>query len=242
MPRKAKFHPSVMSGGPDGGDESWDQVAIDPDAEDDQDEQPGRRREASGDDRFERMQAEIDRLKEDNSLMRRAIPPAEPTTQPQAADGIDEMTDEEFDALLFSEPRKALAMNNEKLKRDLRNEYTTEQGTTKFWDQFYAANADLKEDDDLVQSTLQKNMAELANMPVDKAKSRLAELTRDRILGFMKKTRDGGNRKRAVAEGANPPTVPQSAGNEDADEQPTETLGSLLRARRARRAGRAQAA
>jgi hypothetical protein len=202
------------------------------------DEEPS---EARGPDPLADMRAEVERLKEENKLIRRAIPPAEPARQAQPAES-EEMDDEEFDALLFSNPREALRINNEKVKRELRNEYTNNQGTTKFWDNFYRDNADLKDDDDLVQSTLQKNMAELGNMPVDKAMGRLAELTRDRIMGFMKKRKEPRGQNRAIAEGSNPPSIPRGPVVDDDEDAKQTTMGDLLKSRRAKRRNAAVAA
>lgn len=237
MARRVKYHPSVIiSGGePMDGDMAPDDRNYS--HEDDDGGPGGARPSQADDDRWTRMEAEVARLREENTLIKRAIPPAEPVrAQPE-----EELSDEEFDALLFSNPRQALDMYGKKIKDELRQEYVTNQGTSSFWTKFYAANGDLKDDDDLVQSTLQKNMAELGNMPVDNALNRLAELTRDRIMGFMKKTRNGG-RSRAVAEGANPPNVPQAQADDDDGGGRQTTMGDLLKARRAGRRRAAQAA
>lgn len=231
MPRKVRFHPSVMGGEPADGDD-WNEAADDEGGETGGDRAEPKAR-APEEDRIALLQAEVDRLK-------RQIPPPEPTrSEAVAADPTDEMTDEEFDALLFSNPREALRLNNERVKKELRTEYTANQGTQSFWQQFYAANGDLKDDDDLVQSTLQKNMAELGNMPVPEAMARLAVLTRDRILGFMKKRKEPRT-SRAVAEGATPPAVPQA--QDDEAEPAAGTLSGVLTARRMRRRSAAQAA
>jgi hypothetical protein len=239
MPRRVKFHPSTMpiSGGePMDGDMAPDDVNY---THEDDDDEPGNGSGAT--DEIAQMRAEVERLKEENKLIRRAIPPAEPARAP-AAEPADEMDDEEFDALLFSNPREALRINNERVKRELRNEYTNNQGTTKFWENFYRDNSDLKDDDDLVQSTLQKNMAELGNMPVDKAMGRLAELTRERILGFMKKRKEPRGQNRAIAEGSNPPSIPRGPAVDDDDDAKPTTMGDLLKSRRAKRRKAAVAA
>jgi hypothetical protein len=226
MPRRVKYHPSTMpkavSGGEPEDGQSWNQVA------DDDDDDVEVASDESGD--LKSIRAELDRLREENSLIRRAMPPAEPARSARQVDEVDEMSDEDFDALLFSNPREAMRLNNERVKAELRNEYTANQGTTKFWDQFYQANGDLRGDDDLVQSTLNKNMAELGNMPVEAAMERLAALTRDRILGFIKKRKEPRT-SRAVAEGANAPVISAASVS---DPKPT-TLSNILRARHERR-------
>lgn len=228
MPRsKAKYHPSTIMGGEPGDGDEWNEPT-DTDVEDEEDNEPPRK----ADTRMDAMEAELTRLREENSLIKRAIPPAEPL-QDEPMDDLDNLSTEDFDALLFSNPREALRLNNEKLKRELRSEYTSNQGTTKFWDQFYEANADLKGDDDLVQSTLQKNMNELGNLPVSEAMARLAALTRDRIMGYMKKRKEPRS-SRAVAEGANAPAGRGYVPDDDDGPKPA-TMSDMLKARRQRR-------
>jgi hypothetical protein len=176
------------------------------------------------------MRDEIAALRADNNTIKRAVPPPEP---PRAA-AEDEV---DIDELLFSDPKEALRLTREQVKQELRAEYTREQGTSKFWTDFFAAHADLKDDKDLVDLELTKNMDRLGGMDVKKAIDELADLTRTRILGY---TRKGSGRKqsRAVAEGASQPAPRQAA------QTPSNvtTLTDLLRARREKRRKGASAA
>lgn len=227
MPRRIRQpHPSTIIGGEPTDGESWnDETQVDEvndEADDDE--------VVVKPDRMTALEAEITKLREDNNLLKRAIPPAEPRREEVVEDDTD------WDELLFSDPKEALRRHGEavaeRVKTELRAEYTKEQGTTKFWTDFDKAHGDLKGDRDLVEMTLGKNMAELANLPVPQAIDRLADLTRDRIMGYTRRTSDR-KRSRAVAEGAAPPrTVAAST-----EKSNVTTLGDLLKARRNRRRG-----
>lgn len=227
MPRRIRQpHPSTIIGGEPQDGETWnDEAEIDQDDEGDDDKvvtkQP---------DRMSVLEAQITALREENNLIKRAIPPAEPNR----GDEVEDETD--WDELLFSDPKEALRRHGEavaeRVKSELRAEYTKEQGTTRFWSDFDKAHADLKGDRDLVEMTLAKNMAELANLPVPQAIDRLADLTRTRIMGYTGRTSDR-KRSRAVTEGAAPPRTVAAP----TEKSNVTTLGDLLKARRNRRRG-----
>lgn len=146
----------------------------------------------------------------------------------------------DWEELLFTDPKQAVAL----LKKTIRDEvvgevtssYKKDQGERDFWGDFYKAHDDLKEDDDIVKATLQKHLGELADLPVKKASERLAELTRERIMRYTGQTPKGG--KKAVTEGAGQPTP----GRKAPEPQKAVTLSDIIRARRAKRIGKATAA
>lgn len=139
------------------------------------------------------------------AAIRRQIPPASPKPTPEAPKGDE--TD--WDNLMFSDPKKAVALIKKQAKEEtqaeLRAEYQREQGTTKFWNSFYAKHQEFKRDldHDLIELTLNSNLQSLANIPVTEALDKLADLTRDRILRYAGGKPKG---KKAVVEGAEPPT------------------------------------
>jgi len=202
-----------------------------------EDQQPtqaeGRRRDTSQEpDPFADLRREMDALRRDNESLRRAIPPAAPAPAPEPE------AEPDWETLIFQDPKEALRLHGERIreqtKRELRGEYQQEQGTQRFWEEFYREHSDLSDDHDLVSSTMNKHIAEIANLPVSEAMDRLADLTRQRIVKYSK--RGGESRRtRAIAEGSNAPT-PRAAA---VPETNVTTLSSLIKARRAKRRGTA---
>jgi len=224
-----------MGGSPEHGDPFDDSEQDAPQAQES-------REQATPVDRFAAMQAEIDRLKEQNALISKAIPPRE---APRTAPPTDPFDEVDWDAELFTEPKEALRkygdIVREQTKRELRAEYTTNQGNVKFWADFYHANDDLAEDKDLVESTLNSNLDTLANMPVSDAIKKLADLTRTRIMRYARTTGER-RRSRAVVEGANAPAAPAGNTRDDNEGDNVLTLGDIIRSRKERRRARSTAA
>jgi hypothetical protein len=173
------------------------------------------------------------RLEAENAALRRSIPPVQPAQPTPAADPFDAI---DWETELYADPKGALKKYGNIVKaevtRDLTSKYQQERGQTRFWDDFYKAHKDLKNDHFLVQATLTANLNDLANVPVAEAMNKLADLTRENIMRYSKK----GSGRKARVEGNDPPQPrPQPR------EEPTVvTLGDILRARReARRKGQA---
>lgn len=176
------------------------------------------------------IRAEVATLKRQNEELRRNIPPI----QPKSAATPEEDPEPDWDKLLFADPKQALKLHGERVAKQvstsLRAEYQKDRGTTEFWNRFYAANPELRQDSDLVEIVLNSNLPNLANIPVEDAYTRLAELTRERILRYA-----GGaakeRRPKARAEGAggsrpSPPSAPP------APDTTVTRLSDVLRTRR----------
>ena len=167
------------------------------------------------------MQQKLARLEGENAALRQPKAKPAPVQEP------------DWEELLFTDTKQAVSL----LKKSIRDEITSEltstykrdQGERDFWGDFYKSNDDLKADDDLVKATLQKHLAELADLPVAKASERLAELTRERIMRYTGQAPKGG--KKAVTEGAGQPTP----GKKAPEPQKAVTLSDIIRARRAKR-------
>jgi hypothetical protein len=123
-----------------------------------------------------------------------------------------------------------------RVKADLTRDYQKEQGTKVFWDKFYDKNKDLKQDQDLVETTLKSNLNDLANIPVEDAMKKLADLTRDRIMRYAGGKPKGGGKK-AVAEGSSPPSAPRATPEPDAPS----SLSDIIKARARKRRGQVAA-
>lgn len=244
MPRrKAQPHPDLIGGSPEHGEPFPldDEAAAyghptEPQGDDEDDggdEYANNPPPQGRKDRFAEMEAELARLRSENDLIKKAIPPREPAraepAEPEAPD---------WDELLFSDPKEALRLHGEmvadKVTRQLRNEYTTNQGTEKFWNEFYKEHDDLVEDKELVQFILSTKFDEIGGMPVEQAKKTLADLTRTQIMGYARRSGQG-RRGRAVVEGATPPSPPPKARQNAEGANNVTTLGDVIRARRAKR-------
>jgi hypothetical protein len=194
--------------------------------------------QTSEDDRLAQMQRQIEDLKRANDQLRGMIPPTNPN--PPAPAQVEE--EPNWEETFFSDPNGTLRAFGERVAKQvedrLTRKYQQEQGTNRFWSEFKEKHPDLADDTDLVSATLNANFASIANMPVDEAIDRLADLTRQRILRYSKNSNGGTKSRKAVAEGENPPQPRPTA---PAQTNVT-TLSDLIRARRARHRGGGQAA
>lgn len=173
----------------------------------------------------------MDDLRRENAELRRLIPPA----QPKVAVPGEPEPEPDWDKMLFADPKGALKLHGERVAKqvsqDLRAEYQRDRGTAEFWNRFYGTHPDLKQDSDLVEIVLNSNLPSLANIPVEDAYSKLAELTRDRILRYA-----GGaakKRPKAQAEGAGGIRTPAPAPEPESTN--ITSLSDVLRGNRARR-------
>lgn len=184
------------------------------------------------------LKSRLDRLERENQDLRRLIPPPTPKGPVDpASDPIDEV---DWDKELFADPkatiRKAINMATERTEKKLRAEYQRDTGTKAFWDKFYGMHPDLRQDHDLVEITLNSNIADLANIRVEDAYTRLADLTRQRILRYAGGAARTKPKARAEGAGAVPSTPPAP---KDEPKKVT-SLTDLIRSRRQnRRAGAA---
>lgn len=169
----------------------------------------------------------------------------------QVRDEPDDEDDEdaELDALMFTDPAKYRKIMREQLRKDIlkevRSEYSADQGQKTFWRDFYDENDDLKEYDFIVRSTLQENMSDLKDMQTAEAAKKLAELSRDKLLKIAKKMGKGrrGSDESEHVEGGAPArrgrdSLPQELEDQDVADKKAGmplTLGGMLKLRREER-------
>jgi hypothetical protein len=168
---------------------------------------------------------------EELANIRRQNPPPRDPAPPQPS--------EDLSALLFSEPQKAIQKIREEVGKEIENKltqrYVQDQNNIRFWGTFDEKFPDLKSDRDLVEMTMNANISELANIPVEEAMEKIAELTRGRIQRYTKSRPQG---RRPYAEGASPPMPPRQAAEDD---KPP-SLSEIVRRRRAAKQNRATVA
>lgn len=195
---------------------------------------------------YDQLAARLEETQRQLRRLEKQIPPQN-AGQQQEAPKKDPFDDVDFEKLIFQDPQKALKMHAEmvrdQVKQEMTQMYQREQGTQKFWNDFYQANPDLKDDHDLVEMTLNANLNDLIDEPVPQAIEKLADLTRQKILRYSGKgqNKDDGKspkRQKAQAEGASRPAPKQPP----QEEPGPSTLSDLIRARNKRRTEKATAA
>jgi hypothetical protein len=82
---------------------------------------------------------------------------------------------------------------SQEVSTGLTAQYTQAQTTTRFWDQFYSANADLKDAKQFVELTLSQNWDSLGNLTIEDSIPKLAELSRNKVLDISRQV--GGKPK-----------------------------------------------
>jgi hypothetical protein len=174
------------------------------------------------------------RHSEEMAALRRQQPPSVPKPPGQTQE-----EDDKLDELLFTNPKEAIKKIRESVGAEiegrLTKRYNQAENTRRFWDSFNKQFPDLVDDRDIVEMTMNANLDKIANIPVDKAMEKLAELTRDRIRRY---TTQRPRSKKAVAEGSGNP-LPRPT---QEDKPEVVSIGELIRRRRAQRSGKASAA
>lgn len=222
---KREEDPEVAAGFPEDGDEHPGDGAPDPKEADKGQQQQQQKPKETVEERLNRLEVENARLTGElrGLSTTRSAPQQKPEPKPER----------DWEKLFFEDTPGAIKALREDIKEEITTElttkYSTDRNTRDFWAEFYRAHPDLKDDDDLVQATLNKNAASLGDLPVAVASSKLADLTRERIMRYTGEKKEPG--KKAVVEGGGPPKAPSK------QKEPDEivSLGDVIRARRANR-------
>lgn len=201
-------------------------------------ENEGQEEQDSQKKRQETIEERLARLEGENAALRAGLSRPQPTPAPRA----EPEPEPDWEKLMFDDPKKFVGELSGRISKqvvtDLGGKYQKDQGEKDFWREFYDEHDDLKEDRDLVQATLNSNIAALGDLPVSQAKKKLADLTRERILRYTGKQEKNDKGKKARVEGVGSPKTPQK----QPEPPKVVTLSDLLKARRANRAKKAQIA
>ena len=170
-----------------------------------------------------------------NSLSRQmaALRPASATPPP---------ADDDIDTQLFANPTATLQKVGERIKNELRGEYTLAEEQRQWWNSFYGAHEHLKGSEVIVRAILEANMEELRSLPLDRQQPALAEKVEAQLARFIKSrpSASSGQNSRPVESG-NPVggTGPQDTPlRSDASSLPADRVVSIsqrLRDQRKRR-------
>lgn len=216
-----------MGGFPQDGEE-FDESAVVDDQNDD-DGQPPQNSDPDPATLLAEVQAQLRQTQQELADMRTRVAPqtvTPPAPQPEEVD---------WEKALFENPKQAVAQIIETTKKAVRAEYVQDQGRREFWNRFYAKHPDLEDSHELVQMTLNANMSSLGNKSIPDAIRDLSALTRQKIASYIQGQGKNTRRtNRAQAEGGGPAPQQRTAPRTETSEP--QTLGSLIRKRRAAKA------
>ena len=172
----------------------------------------------------QQFQAQLEELKKPAPAPAPSPAPA-PKSEPQETD---------WDELAYNNPGEFANKIIETVTDNLTGQYNAQTAMRDFWGDFYDKNEDLKGHKTIVQAVMNQNMATLGDMPATEASSKLADMTRETIVGLVKqfgpKDPPPGQQPRTVVESGSGPAQPepQPAG----DDKKVLTMTDALRERR----------
>jgi hypothetical protein len=162
----------------------------------------------------------------------KAVPAATTTTAAAPAE-------ENYDRL-FQDPKGFVTDLAEKIKNDLRAEYTQTTLQRDFWTAFYDTHKDLKKHDFYVKAVLDREIAVYGKLKVPEVIEKLGTTVKTELLALG--GNKGGTLTKPAAEGGTERLVVESKeGSEDSLTEPVGSLTSLIKQRRAARRAKPQA-
>lgn len=190
-------------------------------------------REREFEQRFSRQGAELGDL-------RKRWQSVEETTR--SSTRREEPKEPDINTLWFENPQKAAELIEQRITSGIESRYRQDQALKGFWDGFYRANDDLREDEWVVQGVFRDHFDEIADLPRTKAQEKLAELTREKILRLTRKVKPASDHdRRDLLEPASGERPPRPAAR-DEDEGPQSISAVLSQRRAARQTARTRSA
>lgn len=160
------------------------------------------------------------------------------TGTPQAKPAAKEDNKDEYDweTELFVNPKEALKRLRSEIKEEVKAEMTTAyngaESSKQFWAAFYADHAELKEHDFYVKAILQRDYAQLENMPASEGATELAKRVKKELLKLSGGKSNADETHRPL-EGGSTRANAKSASQNVEDVVPS--IGELIRRRQAGR-------
>ncbi len=165
-----------------------------------------------------------------------------PAPAPTPASPIGSGEAEDFETLIFSNPKAAKELIKKEVFAEVSEAYANDQQTRDFWTQFYVENPDLQEHDWIVRSILERDMNRFQNLKGKTGRDAVADTVKKDILSLSNKSQKTSNTRKVdtTLEGSSSidsPT-PELEDSELAHTRPnanTFGLGNELRERAKRR-------
>jgi hypothetical protein len=134
----------------------------------------------------------------------------------------------------YEDPDAAVGHLAQHIEQRIEERYAQEKGRERFWQSFYDAYPQFKNDRQLVSKVLDENIDELANLNVDdgSAHDRIAELVEQRIRASAERH---GYRRQLREEDVMRGSPEHGHVYNERSHQKSTTLGDLIRQRRERR-------
>lgn len=176
----------------------------------------------------QQFRAELEELKKAPASAPAPAPAPAPASEPQETD---------WDNLLYNDPKAFAQKIRDDVTQELTGQYNANTAMRDFWDNFYSQNDDLRGHKGIVESVMNQNMGSLGTLPATEASGKLAEMTRETIVGLVKqfgpKDPNPGSQQRTTVEtGPGPASEPEP---KPAGSEKVLTMTDALRERRKKR-------
>lgn len=156
--------------------------------------------------------------------------------EPKKADPKDGGKPYDWSTELFVDPEGALKRLRAELKEEIKTEMTTAynnaEGEKTFWNLFYKDNDELKEHDHFVRAILNRDYAELADLPTAKAAAELSTRVKKELLKLRGGRSNADESDRSLEGGSTRSNAKNTGQNK---EEVVSSLGDLIRKRAAAR-------
>lgn len=108
--------------------------------------------------------------------------PQAPSIQPNPESTVSRIDPEEdIEKLWYSDPKLAYKKIKETVKEEIRKEYQVDQNVKQFWSDFNKENPSLKEHQEFAMFLMNKNLDQLGDMPIARARGELAKMVKKEL-------------------------------------------------------------
>lgn len=148
----------------------------------------------------------------------------------------DKKADYDWETELFVNPKEALARLRQEIKAEVKEEmtgaYNAAESSKQFWTAFYKDHEELKEHDFYVRAILQRDYAQLENMPASEGATELAKRVKKELLK-MSGGKSNSDEEHRPLEGGSTRANAKNPSQKPEDVVPS--IGELIRRRQASR-------
>lgn len=159
-----------------------------------------------------------------------------PQTKPAKEDPKDKKEEYDWETELFVNPKDAIkrlrAEIKDEVKAEMTQAYNGAESSKQFWAAFYNDHGDLKEHDFYVRAILQRDYAQLENLPASEGAAELAKRVKKELLKLSGGKSNADETHRQL-EGSSTRSNAKSTSQKPEDVVPS--IGELIRRRQASR-------